>query len=205
MPELLLAMVHVTMIIDGKEDGIPINILHPPPSSSSSSSPSSRRVLLAAETPWTDAQIRWSDEEEGASKTKNNQWTEKGGNDSDDDDEHNDAFFDPFADPDPTQIFHFSFAIPNVSLPAASLLSDSNSKSTQKGNDSAVATSTAINATDIVELKIQGYKTHSDEVWQSTGLTLWKASKYLCDYMVENADQLQGKRILEVRVACRFF
>jgi hypothetical protein len=202
LPELLPAMVLVAMIKDGKEDGVP-NTLHPPPSSSSS--PSSERVSPPAETPWTDAQIRWSDEE-GAPKTKKNELTEKGGNDSEDDDEHNnDVFLDPFADPDPTQIFHFSFAIPNEPLPTSLLLSESNSNSSAKDNDSAVATSTATNAADIVELKIQGYKTHSDEVWQSTGLTLWKASKYLCDYMVEHVDQLQGKRILEVSVACRFF
>jgi hypothetical protein len=49
-----------------------------------------------------------------------------------------------------------------------------------------------------IELSIHGYKTQSDQVWQSTGLTLWKASKYLCDYMVDHASELQNKSILEL-------
>eukprot|EP00980_Cylindrotheca_fusiformis_P005592 scaffold1184_cov132-Cylindrotheca_fusiformis.AAC.13 len=37
-----------------------------------------------------------------------------------------------------------------------------------------------------VEIKLDGYKSDSDEIWQSTGLTLWKASEYLCQYLVRH-------------------
>lgn len=35
-----------------------------------------------------------------------------------------------------------------------------------------------------VEIELNGFKSDSDEIWQSTGLTLWKASEYLCRYLV---------------------
>eukprot|EP00804_Cyclotella_cryptica_P030592 CCRYP_020006-RB/>CCRYP_020006-RB protein AED:0.37 eAED:0.37 QI:0/0/0/1/0/0/3/0/177 len=50
-----------------------------------------------------------------------------------------------------------------------------------------------------MEVVIRGYKTNADEVWKSTGLTLWKASHYLCQYQVEHAHTLfRGKRVLEL-------
>jgi len=50
-----------------------------------------------------------------------------------------------------------------------------------------------------IDIQIRGYKTDADEVWQSTGLTLWRASDYLCQYQMDNLQTLfQNKRILEL-------
>ena len=125
---------------------------------------------------WTDAQIRWPEDKEtgdGASPESNN----KNSGDDDDDDENP---FDPFADPNPHEIFSFRF-VPK----------------TKK----AVETEPIENDDDdneSIRLEIHGYKTDSDQVWESTGLTLWKASQYLCDYMVQHANKLRGQRVLEV-------
>jgi predicted nicotinamide N-methyase len=50
-----------------------------------------------------------------------------------------------------------------------------------------------------IDIIIRGYKTTADEVWKSTGLTLWKASHYLCQYQIEHGHSLfRGKRVLEL-------
>lgn len=51
---------------------------------------------------------------------------------------------------------------------------------------------------EMIDVSIRGYKTDSDQVWKSTGLTLWRASEYLCQYMAKHAQLLQGKRVLEL-------
>jgi hypothetical protein len=55
-----------------------------------------------------------------------------------------------------------------------------------------------IDVNEVIEIELRGYKENADEIWKSTGLTLWRASEHLCDYMLTRADQLKGKRILEV-------
>ena len=74
-------------------------------------------------------------------------------------------------DPDPFEIFTFQFSTNN-----------------NKDNDE----------TKIIDIQIRGYKTDADEVWQSTGLTLWKASDYLCQYQMDNIQLFENKRILEL-------
>ena len=49
-----------------------------------------------------------------------------------------------------------------------------------------------------VDIRLRGYKTDADEVWQSTGLTLWRASDYLCRYQMENLRLFRNRRILEL-------
>jgi predicted nicotinamide N-methyase len=39
---------------------------------------------------------------------------------------------------------------------------------------------------EAIEIELDGYKSDSDEIWHSTGLTLWKASEYLCRYLVKH-------------------
>ena len=89
--------------------------------------------------------------------------------DDEDDEEEDRPFMDPFKDPDPTDTFSFRFR---------------NSLCDQGDSN--------------IVIELSGYKHDSDEVWQSTGLTLWRASEHLCNYMVQHADMLQDKRILEV-------
>jgi predicted nicotinamide N-methyase len=74
---------------------------------------------------------------------------------------------DPFADPDPFEIFPFQFEHPD-----------------NKGKS--------------INVQIRGYKKDADEVWQSTGLTLWRASDYLCQYQMENMHLFQNKRTIEL-------
>jgi hypothetical protein len=52
---------------------------------------------------------------------------------------------------------------------------------------------------DTVDITIRGYKSEADEIWQSTGLTLWRASEFLCEFQLANPQMFQGKRVLEVR------
>ena len=45
-----------------------------------------------------------------------------------------------------------------------------------------------------IRLSLDGYKYESDETWQSTGLTLWRAARHLCDYLVQHLkDEQEGK------------
>ena len=50
-----------------------------------------------------------------------------------------------------------------------------------------------------ISIELRGYKTGADEVWKSTGLTIWRASEHLCRYMAANAELFEGKSVLEVR------
>lgn len=95
-------------------------------------------------------------------------------------DEEETGFMDPFKDPDPFQLFEFKFD--------------------RHGRKSG----TADDADRYIDLKIRGYKEEADEIWQSTGLTLWRASDYLCEYQVMHPELFQGKRVLEVSRMCVF-
>ena len=76
-------------------------------------------------------------------------------------------------DPDPFELFTFHFG----------------------SSDNA---DTGDNNSKPIDITIRGYKTNADQVWQSTGLTLWRASDYLCQYQMDNNDMFQNKRILEL-------
>lgn len=88
------------------------------------------------------------------------------------------APFDPFADPDPTDTFSFRFLRP---------VEVENTSDGDGDGDNAV-----------VEIDLQGYKPESDQIWNSTGLTLWRAAEYLGGYLAKHADLLQNKRIIEL-------
>ena len=48
-------------------------------------------------------------------------------------------------------------------------------------------------------ITLEGVKAENGQTLNSTGLTLWRASPLLCDYMWHHADtEIQGKRILEL-------
>ena len=40
-------------------------------------------------------------------------------------------------------------------------------------------------------VSVHGYKRDADAVWKSTGVTLWRASEYLCDYLTQRVKQQQ--------------
>ena len=109
-----------------------------------------------------DAWIRWPKDKEQNNKKETKEF---GAGDSSDDE---DGVIDPFADPDPSEVFSFTFENPE-------------NKETLK-------------------IDLQGYKYESDQTWNSTGLTLWRSARYLCDYLVQHTELLQNKRSLEVRL-----
>lgn len=39
---------------------------------------------------------------------------------------------------------------------------------------------------EMIHLEIQGFPSDSEQIWNSTGLTLWPSSHYLCEYMLES-------------------
>lgn len=123
----------------------------------------------AQDVKWTDAQIRWPEDKVSPEDAE----------ESEDDEDANP--FDPFADPDPHQIFPFRFV--------------TKKSSNEEPIEGATETD---DDEESIRLEIHGYKTDSDQVWESTGLTLWKASKYLCDYMVKHAEKVKAQRVLEV-------
>ena len=48
-------------------------------------------------------------------------------------------------------------------------------------------------------LTLQGYPSESEQIWNSTGLTLWPCSQYLCDYLCHNLHHkiILGRDILD--------
>jgi len=101
-------------------------------------------------------------------------WTEEEiKNNKNDDDDDDDGAVDIFK-ADPYDIFSFRFVRPN----------DTDEESLA-----------------FIDIELRGYKADSDEIWQSTGLTLWKASEHLCHYMVKHYAtllQVDSPRILEL-------
>ena len=60
---------------------------------------------------------------------------------------------------------------------------------------------TCHNNNNAIHVTIHGYKRDADAVWESTGLTLWKAAEYLCTYMAaaqKNQELLDQKSVLEL-------
>ena len=128
---------------------------------------------------WTDSSIRWPEDDAPAAKQKLNP---KDDNDNDNENENDDdeePIVNIFAQDDQREIFSFNFRVKD----------DDDDDDDDDGSN-------------VIQLNIHGYKTDSDEVWQSTGLTLWKASKHLCHYMCEKSCELHGKRILELGKVC---
>lgn len=132
------------------------------------------------EIQWTDDAIRWQGGLHGEKSDGNNDEPPSKQSSTDDDiEEEEGCMVDPFKDPDPFQFQNFRFALPCGDSPA----------SADNGDD----------RTHYIDIVIRGYKTNADEVWKSTGLTLWKASHYLCQYQIEHAITLfRGKRVLEL-------
>ena len=55
---------------------------------------------------------------------------------------------------------------------------------------------------DFIELELKGFDADSEQIWNSTGLTLWRSSHYLCEYLLASPELSgDGQRTLEVR-AC---
>ena len=52
---------------------------------------------------------------------------------------------------------------------------------------------------DSITIELRGFDSDSEQIWNSTGLTVWKSSHHLCNYLVEHSRMLENnKRILEL-------
>ena len=53
-----------------------------------------------------------------------------------------------------------------------------------------------------INVELRGYQFESEQIWNSTGLTLWRSANHLCEYLVEQHSSdwfSNSRRILEVR------
>lgn len=48
------------------------------------------------------------------------------------------------------------------------------------------------------KIELRGYKEENGQTIPSTGLTLWRAAPLLCEFLHDNAELVQGKRVLEL-------
>jgi hypothetical protein len=86
---------------------------------------------------------------------------------------------DPFADPHPQETFVFA--------------------------EQPTTTSDEDPPPTVVEIRLDGFKADADQVWQSTGLTLWSAARELSRYLLQHPDLVRSRATLEVRMEpCRF-
>jgi hypothetical protein len=112
------------------------------------------------ETRWTDARIRWP---EDADSERDRNKSEKNG--LDDDDEYEGPLQDPFKDDNPMQTFNFHFSVP---------------RRIEGGGESGGSSSSTGRMDHLmIDIEIKGYKDDSDQVWESTGLTVWRAAEHL--------------------------
>ena len=85
--------------------------------------------------------------------------------------------FDIFGDPDPYETFDFNFQV----------------KSNQEDKSS-----TSSNDEKIIKITLKGFKHEHERIFDSTGLTLWRASKLLCEFMCSNPHYIENKTVLEI-------
>mmetsp|Transcript_16458 Transcript_16458/g.23408 ORF Transcript_16458/g.23408 Transcript_16458/m.23408 type:complete len:295 (-) Transcript_16458:147-1031(-) len=105
--------------------------------------------------------------------------TEEGDNDTEDEP----MIFDLFQDPDPYETFAFTFHVEDPEeFESIKYHKKSSSKYLKRK----------------IDIKLNGIKTENGQTIKSTGLTLWRASNILCDYLCENPQIVKGKNILEL-------
>jgi predicted nicotinamide N-methyase len=157
---------------------------------------------------WTDACIRWTEDDlephmrpswSNKNKDKKKTYHQSSSTDHDNDNDNSNqesteeeeeegGFLDPFADPNPGQEFTFEYSTGTV------LEKEENEEDT-----STTTRATPLTAcVDTVHVTVQGFKADSDETWESTGLTLWKATHSLNDYIQKHYHKWQGYSILEL-------
>jgi hypothetical protein len=49
-----------------------------------------------------------------------------------------------------------------------------------------------------LKIELAGQKQENGQLLHSTGLTLWRASELLCQYLLDHKEVVRGKRVLEV-------
>lgn len=54
------------------------------------------------------------------------------------------------------------------------------------------------NNDSFIHMELQGFPPDSEQIWNSTGLTLWRSSHYLCEYLLEHPELLKDSQITEL-------
>lgn len=122
------------------------------------------------------------------------------------DDDEKETNFDLFGDPDPYEEFSFHFKVPKG---ITNLQDESESNNKNEVTDEKVSGSENNDYEDVdtekceeetreISISIKGFKHEHERIFDSTGLTLWRASKLLCNYMCSNPDCVEKKRVLEI-------
>jgi hypothetical protein len=91
---------------------------------------------------------------------------------------------DLFADPDPLDTFHFEWTVP--CLPFATHEQPNQNQNELSDNHPSTKTRT-------VSITLTGHKAELGQTLHSTGLTLWRASELLCDYMIRQSAHMNNK------------
>jgi hypothetical protein len=119
----------------------------------------------------------------GLSGDNDEDYSTKG--DSDSDDGNAGGLTEMFADPDPLDTFRFQF--------------DLNCRQDGDDGDNGRELSGACGrAKQRIEISLVGYKAELGQTLHSTGLTLWRASSLLCDFLVQNPSYIRQKAVVEV-------
>mmetsp|Transcript_10564 Transcript_10564/g.15917 ORF Transcript_10564/g.15917 Transcript_10564/m.15917 type:complete len:330 (+) Transcript_10564:89-1078(+) len=116
--------------------------------------------------------------------------------------EHN---FDLFGDPDPYEIFFFSFTVPAAPAvpPNENAATSTNNTHVAKDNILGGCSEKGNMTTEDrhereISITLKGFKHEHERIFDSTGLTLWRASKLLCDFMCSNTHYIEDKTVLEL-------
>jgi predicted nicotinamide N-methyase len=129
---------------------------------SAAATPSAVTAKDDEERQWTDAQVRWTAANHNLLENDNANDNNDANDDNDDNISQQGSSSSSSFQPDPTQTFSHRFQFP----------SDDDEKQTT------------------IDIDLRGYEEHSDAIYISTGLTLWRSSELLCEYML-NDDGIQ--------------
>ena len=104
-------------------------------------------------------------------------------------DEEKEPNFDIFGDPDPYQIFPFLFKVPMKRRRKMITNSDTTTCENNDEDDSLFRE---------ISFSLKGLKHEHERIFESTGLTLWRASKLLCEFMCSNSHYIENKSVVEL-------
>lgn len=55
-----------------------------------------------------------------------------------------------------------------------------------------------IKGASFVSMELKGFPSESEETWNSTGLTIWRSSHHLCEYLLQHPELVKNKRVVEL-------
>lgn len=107
--------------------------------------------------------------------------------------------YDMFADPDPMDTFSFCYQINDNNDDATSDTNTIEQVEQEADNENVMET----RQQKTIRIILIGYKQELGQTLHSTGLTLWRASELLCQFMLkERMKYIENKKILEVSILC---